>query len=75
MADTIVNTPSSRDDSSAAAMMTWLLAAIVIVAVLAAAFLWYRNGAPGVPNTGTEINVELPNAGAVTPGGGSETGM
>ncbi len=62
MADTIVNAPSSRDDS-AAAMMTWLLAAIVIVAVLAAAFLWYRNGAPGVPNTGTNINVEIPSAG------------
>lgn len=64
MADTTSHSPDySRRDDSAVAMMTWLLAAIVIVAVLAAAFLWYRNGAPGVPNTGTEINVELPAAG------------
>lgn len=56
-------------------MMTWLLAAIVIVAVLAAAFLWYRNGAPGVPNTGTEINVELPSGSQVVPGGGTGEGM
>lgn len=68
MADTIINTPGTRDDSGASAV-GWVLALIVALAVIAVAVFWYRNGAPSVPNTGTNINVELPDAGAVTPDG------
>ncbi len=66
MADTIVNSPT-RDDSSNA--LGWIVALIVILAVIVAGFVWARQDV-GIPNTGTDINVELPTTNvpdAVTP--------
>lgn len=56
MADTIVNTPS-RDDGSTA--LGWIVALIVVLAVIVAGFVWARRDV-GIPNTGTNINVEVP---------------
>lgn len=65
MADTIVNTPE-RSDSAAG----WAIAAVIVVAVIIGAVLLFRNGLPGVPDTGgTNINVEVP-----TTGGGAGSG-
>lgn len=66
MADTIVNTPVERSDSAAG----WAIAAVIVVAIIIGAVLLFRNGLPGVPNTGgTNINVEVPTGG--TGGGGT----
>lgn len=68
MADTIVNTPDRVANESAAG---WAIAAVVVVAVIIGAVLLFRNGVPGIPNTGTmDVNVELP-AGST---GGTNTG-
>jgi hypothetical protein len=57
MADTIVtNTPARDEDSSA---LGWIVALIVVLAVVVAGFVWYQRGAE-IPNTGTNINVEVP---------------
>ncbi len=58
MADTIINTPGTRDTD--ANTVGWVLALIVALAVIVAAVFWYRNGAPAVPNTGTDINITVP---------------
>lgn len=69
MADTIVNTPDRATNESAAG---WAIAAVVIVAVIVGALLLFRNGLPGVPNTGTmDVNVQLP---AGSTGGGDNSG-
>ncbi len=57
MADTIVTNTPSRDDSSTA--LGWIVALIVVLAVIVAGFVWARRDV-GIPNTGTNINVEVP---------------
>jgi hypothetical protein len=57
MADTIVTNTPTRDDSSTA--LGWIVALIVILAVIVAGFVWARRDV-GIPNTGTDINVEVP---------------
>lgn len=71
MADTIVNTPGNTTNDSAAG---WAIAAIVVVAIIIGAVLLFRDGLPGVPNTGsdTNVNVELPAGGT---GGDSGSNM
>ncbi len=56
MADTVINTPSRNDDSSA---IGWIVALIVVLAVIVAGFMWVRRDV-GIPNTGTNVNVEVP---------------
>lgn len=63
MADTVINTPSRNDESSA---LGWIVALIVVLAVIVAGFVWVRRDV-GVPNTGTNINVEVPTTGIPTP--------
>ncbi len=62
MADTIINTPGvtrTADDGTAA--IGWVVALLVTLAVIVAGFVLYRNGSlPGLPNTGTNINVTVP---------------
>ncbi len=66
MADTIVtNTPSRDEDSTA---LGWIVALIVILAVIVAGFVWSQRGV-GIPNTGTDINVEVP----AVPTGGADS--
>jgi hypothetical protein len=77
MADTIINTPDRTQDSAAG----WAIAAVVVVAIIIGAVLLFRNGLPGVPNTGTDINVTIPSqnsgtdtgAGSGSGGGGTDT--
>ena len=69
MADTIVNTPGSERGDSAAG---WAIAAVVVVAIIVGAVLLFRGGIPGVPNTGTDVNVTVPTpSGQDTGGSGS----
>lgn len=71
MADTIVNTPDRGGGESAAG---WAIAAVVVVAVIVGALLLFRNGLPGVPNTGTmDVNVEVPAASTDSGSGGADT--
>lgn len=72
MADTIItNTPDRQQDSGAVGL---ILALIIVAAIVVGGFVWYRKGAPGVPNTGgTNINVTLP-SGSGSTGGGSAGG-
>jgi hypothetical protein len=63
MADTVINTPSRNDESSA---LGWIVALIVVLAVIVAGFVWVRRDV-GVPNTGTNINVEVPTTDIPTP--------
>ena len=67
MADTIINTPGNQD--SGANAVGWVLALVVVFAVIAVSVLWYRSGAPGLPNSGskTNINIELPSGSDVIP--------
>lgn len=58
MADTYVNTPGTERSDSAAG---WAIAAVVVVAIIIGAVLLFRGGLPGVPNTGTDVNVTVPN--------------
>ena len=66
MADTIVTSSPARDDGSSA--LGWIVALIVVLAVIVAGFIWVRSDV-GVPNTGTNINVEVPAAETLVPGG------
>ncbi len=67
MADTIVTNTPTRDDGSTA--LGWVVALIVILAVIVAGFVWAQRDV-GIPNTGTDINVELPTTGGVDTTGG-----
>lgn len=69
MADTIVTNGPAREDGSTA--LGWIVALIVILAVIVAGFVWARNDV-GVPNTGTNINVEVPATDSVIPTGVTE---
>ncbi len=66
MADTDINM-TDRSESAAG----WAIAAVVVVAIIIGAVLLFQNGLPGVPNTGTDtnVNIELPTTGT----GGTDT--
>ncbi len=66
MADTIVTNSPARDDGSSA--LGWVVALIVVLAVIVAGFVWAQRDV-GIPNTGTDINVELPTTGSMDTSG------
>jgi hypothetical protein len=74
MADTVIsNTPGTRDDGAGA--LGWIVALIVILAIIVAGFVWVRRGNVGVPNTGSNINVQLPSTGGTGGGTGGTGGL
>lgn len=75
MADTIINTPRASETADSAAA-GWAIVLVVLFAVLIAGFFLFRSAAvqnPAVPNTGTDINVTIPdgNSGGNTENGGN----
>lgn len=66
MADTHYIERETRDDTSAAG---WFIALIVILAVVIGAIVWYQRGAPGVPNTGPDVNITVPDVNVPGTGG------
>jgi len=68
MIDTVITTPSDSNDSSA---VGWAIAVVVLAVVLIAAFVWFQR-APAAPgtDTGTNINVTLPEGTGGTGGTG-----
>jgi hypothetical protein len=66
MADTIISNTPARDDGSTA--LGWIVALIVVLAVIVAGFVWAQRDA-GIPNTGTDVNVELPTTGSADTSG------
>lgn len=66
MADQINVTPNERESAAG-----WVVALLIVLAIIVAAFLWFRNGAPGVPNTGTDSNT---NVTVPVTTGGTDTG-
>lgn len=72
MADTIITNTPERQDSGALGLV---IALIIAAAIIAAGVIWYRHGAPGVPNTGsTNINVTLPSNSGSSGDTGSSAG-
>lgn len=69
---TVVNAPGN--DSSSASVAGWIAALVIVAAVVIAGVVWYRAAGPSIPNTGTNVNVELPNV-TVPSGGGDGGGM
>ncbi len=57
MADTMITNSPAREEGTSA--LGWIVALIVILAVIVAGFVWVRSDV-GIPNTGTNINVEVP---------------
>lgn len=77
MADTIVNTPGTRDDTGSNTL-GMVAALLIILALIIGGVLFFRSaGGVGIPNTGTDINVTVPNptdgAGGVDGGTGGIT--
>ncbi len=71
MADTIIERQSTGTSDSGAAGM--VVAVVAIVLLLLGAYFVLRNaGVPAVPNTGSDINVTLPDTGGNN--GGSNSG-
>ena len=52
-----------RDDAGA---MGWFIALILLLAIGIGGVIWYQQGTPGIPNTGTESTVTVPNASVPT---------
>ena len=69
MADTIVHSPSDRSDSAAG----WAVAAVVVVAIIIGGILLFQDGLPGVPNTGTDVDVNMPTQSTGANSGGTES--
>ena len=55
-----------RDDAGA---MGWFIALILLLAIGIGGVIWYQQGTPGIPNTGTESTVTVPNTSAPTGSG------
>lgn len=63
----MADTSMERSESAAG----WAIAAVVVVAIIIGAVLLFRNSLPGVPSTGTDVNVTVPQT--QTQGGGTAT--
>jgi hypothetical protein len=74
---TIVNNPGpgTTEDSSAGVVIGVVIALLIIVLFFAFALPYIRNSGttPGVPNTGSDVNIDLPDVNTGGSGNGSNT--